>query len=156
MKSIKKLSFIKRLALIYLLICFVLLGLSFLGLVWGDWEIIFCFGIGTIFGLLNIVLMVKGIDVLSPDAKSSKMWIVYISYLTRFILVAAGLTISTVVIWKTMPDPAVKLRYLNLLGTGIPYFISALATILVNPEEEKGKQKDFDSSKDNTKGTPSV
>lgn len=129
---------IKKTMLIYLGICLGFIALSLLGLIWKDWEVVMSAGIGSVFGGLNLLFMVKSsYGVNGQDGYSSLKGFMGIG-LIRFVFMAAAIVIPFVIIYFTMGAEINKLRYLNIIAAGVPFFVGAITIGIVNPGLLKG------------------
>lgn len=127
----------KKEILIFTLSNLALLLLSLLGLIWGDWEIIMCLGIGVVFGGLNFILFIFTAD----QSKSSSS--IYIYAILRYLSMFIGIIVPAVILYFTQTDSDTKLRYLNLLGATIPFVINVIIAGFIGGKDfkEKGEKK---------------
>jgi type III secretory pathway component EscU len=124
-----------RVILTYTIMIVALILFSCLGLIWKDWEILACVVCGSAFGLADAVLLVKGSETLNPQEEKKTLF--YISGVLRYLVIILGVGVPALIVYLTMPNPADKMRYLNILGATVPFLALTITVTLIKPDEEK-------------------
>lgn len=130
--------------LIYGLLCLLFILLSLLGLIWKDWEIVLSMASGSLFGAINLLLLLKSANGVGPDEKSKTSTISIFAALSavRFIFMILAIGLPVLVIWLTMPDPVNKVRYYNIIAAGLPFIFTSIVTAVVKPEDNPALEKE--------------
>ncbi len=135
----KNLTYTKRVFLLFGIICTILLLLSLIGLIFGNYYITTSFAFGFICAGVNLFLLVKSADSLNPanQNKGGQVFFLFANVLRTLIaFIAIGL--SALIIYLTIGENDNKMLYLSILGSGAPFLIMAMVTAIVRPDEEKG------------------
>ena len=149
MTSNKGGKYLGRVMVIYLFVCLGLVLLSLLGLIWNDWEVIVSVVSGSIFGALNLLLLIKSAGGINPDENEKKSTISIFAALgaVRFVFMILALGLPLLIIWLTMPDPVNKVRYYNIIAAGLPFVFTAIVTALVKPDDDPSSKQDKETKK---------
>ncbi len=135
MKS-KKLSYLSKSILMYLASVVVLCLISLIGLVWGDYYVLTSLAISSACALINLILLIKASEGLKPDAKKSSMAILATGNFFRLLMMIAAIGLSALVIFLTNSDSENKIIYLNILASGVPFFVMTGVLAIVKPDDE--------------------
>lgn len=135
MKS-KKLSYLSKSILVYLASVIILCLLSLIGLIWNDFYILTSLGIASLCALVNLILLIKSSEGLKPDAKKSSMVFLVTGNFFRFIMMVAAIGLSALVIYLTKGEGQDNKVYLNILASGIPFFVMTGVLACIKPAED--------------------
>lgn len=125
---LKNLSLSKRVVIVDFIVCLVLIFLSCISLLFGEYILIVCMLISSCVSVINSFLLVKSGDSISPEGTS--LTFVIFTFL-RFLLMIVGIILSTLLIYTTMSSEVNKYRYLMVLIGTIPYFTSTFVLAFV-------------------------
>lgn len=114
---------------IQLLICLVFTMLSFVGLVFDEWVIIVNMAVCSILSLGNVIFFVVSKSMINENGPQLSF---AVFTLLRYLLMIIGLIISAVLIYVTMPQEVVNLRYLYILGTSLPFVVTVFSLMMEN------------------------
>ena len=114
---------------IQLLICLVFTMLSFVGLVFDEWVIIVNMAVCSILSLGNVILFVISKSMINENGPQLSF---AVFTLLRYLLMIIGLIVSAVLIYVTMPQEVVNLRYLYILGTSLPFVVTVFSLMMEN------------------------
>lgn len=136
MKS-KKLSYLTKSILVYLGSVIILCLLSLIGLIWNDYYVLTSLGIASVCAFVNLVLLIKSSEGLKPDAKKSSMVFLVTGNFFRFIMMLAAIGLSALVIYLTKGEGQDNKVYLNILASGVPFFVMTGVLACIKPEDEE-------------------
>ena len=125
---LNKLSRTKKLILIYLSIAILLIGLSCFGLLFGEWTVIVGTAICSVFGLINLFLLMLGEKSVTEQGVQARFALFMI---LRYVSMALGLVLACLLIHFTMGEEVNKLRYISVIVCALPYFAPTISLILV-------------------------
>jgi hypothetical protein len=128
-----------RAEMTYGIIAGSLLLLSLLALIWMKWEAVVCYAIGAIFGFIDLLLLVKGSEQLNPANQNKGAFYGFGAF--RYLVMILGIGVPTLVMFLTMPDPAVKARYWYIMAATVPFLIVSLTTVLIKPDDSVDSNK---------------
>ncbi len=118
----------KKIILTYLLICLGLVLLSFLSLLFKEWVLPLCVLICTVFGFINLLLLIKTHQSITPEGGKGVM-VTYM--LLRYGCMIVGLVLSCLLVRFTMGEVITKTRYLFVIIGAIPYFVVAIPWMII-------------------------
>ncbi len=145
---IKKLPYLTKSCLIYWLVIIVLIAISLIGLIWNNYYIATSLAISGVCACVNLVLLIKSGDGLKPDAKKSEMVMLGAGHFIRFLMMFAAIGLSTLVIFLTKSADQNKIIYMNILASGVPFFVMTGILSLIKPVEEENVQPIQENNKD--------
>lgn len=129
-------SYEKKTYLIYLLMNGVLLGVSFVALIWNLWAVPMSFGFGYVFGLMNLVLLLnQGKKMAAPPASATYTGSVAGRQLIMLVAVAA----PALILYLSHPEN--NMVFLSLLATGVPFLSISGILAAYKPKEEEMNQE---------------
>lgn len=123
----KKLNYQNKAYVIHLIISAILILLSLIGLFFGIWELVVSVSIGATFSFVSIFSLFNGASAM--NATNTKTEKVIISSILRFLAMVLGIVIPAIIIKLT--DDGNKLRYLNVIGSTIPFLMINLSLNLI-------------------------
>lgn len=131
----------KKLLTSYFLIGLGLLALSCLGLIWNDWEIIVAVASGYVLGGVNFFFLLKSSTAVNLINNTGHGTAAFMGLTgLRSLLALIAILIPTLAIYFTGTADSSSLRYLNILGAGLPFIVTALISVGVKyPEKEPVK-----------------
>ncbi len=109
-----------KVVLIHIAICVIISLLSLIGLFFNNWELSTCVSISSIFGILYFLLLLKSGNMVNPKFDGAKTGTFLLFTFLRFGLALIGLLIPALIIHFSNPDGD-KIRYLNILGSTLPF-----------------------------------
>jgi hypothetical protein len=129
-------SYEKKTYLIYLLMNGVLLGVSFVALIWNLWAVPMSFGFGYVFGLVNLALLLnQGKKMASDPASATYTGSVAGRQLIMLVAVAA----PALILYLNHPEN--NMVFLSLLATGVPFLSISGILAAYKPKEEEMNQE---------------
>lgn len=120
----------KRNYLIFGCINLVLLLLCLLGLIWGLWEIVTCYGIGLVFAGLSYYTLIE--TAYDKDDSSTK---IYSRAILRYVFMILGIGVPALILYFTNQTDDTKYRYLFILISTVPFMLNVFLAGKVKPEE---------------------
>ena len=131
MNSEKNKKYYKKMIILYVCICALLIGLSFLSFLFSEWIMPVCTSICTVFGFLVLLLLIKSHSDITPESgKGSFMALMAL----RFICMGVGLVAGFLIVRFTMVEYN-KLRYLMALASSLPYIVCFIPFLIIKQEE---------------------
>lgn len=124
----KNLSYKNKVVFLDFIVCLILVILSCFSLFFNEPFLILSMVICSVVSIVNSLLLVKSGELTSVN-ETSVMFVVF-TFL-RFFLMIVGVVISALVVYFTMPSDGNKYRYLMVLISAIPYFVSTFVLAFV-------------------------
>lgn len=124
----KNLSYKNKVVFLDFIVCLILVILSCFSLFFNEPFLILSIVICSVVSIVNSLLLVKSGEFTSVNG-TSVMFVVF-TFL-RFFLMIVGVVISALVVYFTMPSDGNKYRYLMVLISAIPYFVSTFVLAFV-------------------------
>ena len=116
----------------YIIICVVLVGLSFFSLLFKEFVLPICMAVCSLFGFVVTFLLLKTHSDAVNESDRGKLT-VYM--LLRYLCMTIGLLISCLVVRFTMGEEMVKTRYLMVAIGALPYIATTFAILLTKGGE---------------------
>lgn len=116
----------------YIIICVVLVGLSFFSLLFKEFVLPICMAVCSLFGSVVTFLLLKTHSDAVNESDRGKLT-VYM--LLRYLCMTIGLLISCLVVRFTMGEEMVKTRYLMVAIGALPYIATTFAILLTKGGE---------------------
>lgn len=116
----------------YIIICVVLVGLSFFSLLFKEFVLPICMAVCSLFGVVVTFLLLKTHSDAVNESDRGKLT-VYM--LLRYLCMTIGLLISCLVVRFTMGEEMVKTRYLMVAIGALPYIATTFAILLTKGGE---------------------
>jgi len=120
----------KRNYLIFGFINLVFLLLCLLGLIWGLWEIVACYGIGLVFAALSYYTLIE--TAYDKDDSSVK---IYSRAFLRYVFMILGIGLPALVLFLTDQPGDTKYRYLFILISTVPFMLNVFLAGKVKPDD---------------------
>ncbi len=110
----------KKIFIVQLISCICLVLLSLIGILFKNYDLVLCIGIGSICSLLYLLLLVKGGHMIHPNEEKNRPGLFYLFVLLRYLVIILGIALPCLIIHLTNKEFETY-RYLNVIGTIIPY-----------------------------------
>ncbi len=127
----------KRTIIVYFITTVLLVGLSCIGLIWGDWEVIMSMGFGVVFGFLNLLSLLHSSTVLGRRGDSSTKSSIYGFAGVRQLIMLLAIGAPALIIYFTKKDTDSNLRFLNILAAGVPFIACTGIFSAVKPSDKE-------------------
>ena len=121
----------KKMIILYLVMCVVLIGLSFLSLLFDEWIMPVCTTICSVFGFLVLLLLIKSHQEITPESGKGSFAIFMV---LRFACMGIGLVASFLIVKFTMGEYD-KTRYLMAIASSLPYIMCFVPFLVVKQNE---------------------
>ncbi len=124
-----------KVMLIHIAFCVIISLLSLIALFFNNWELSTCVSISSIFGILYFLLLLKSGNMVNPNVDGTKTGTFLLFTFLRFGIAFIGILIPALIVHFTNSDGD-KIRYLNILGSTLPFISVNIILISCKRKED--------------------
>lgn len=122
----------KKAAVLYGVVSLILIFLSMIGLFFGEWASVAVTSVSVLFGFLNLLIYLHGDGDIAPDGLKASF---ALHALLRCLVLIAALTVSALIVYFSMDEPAQRVRYSMVLLSALPFLTDTAIVVYVGMKE---------------------